>query len=115
MNDLHLQNKWNIKIRTSNFRPGYDVFIFREMPNGIIEVLRGDEIKAYQEGEQIDNTPSMYFEPEMAQEMVDALNRIGVKPRKGFMEGKLQATERHLEDLRVMLKLPKDKKSPRMK
>lgn len=43
---------------------------------------------------------------EVLKAMVEAFNARGFKPESGLkVEGRLEATERHLDDLRVLLKL----------
>jgi len=45
---------------------------------------------------------------EVMQAIVEAFNERGIKPESGNKtEGKLEATEKHLEDLRMLLKLRK--------
>lgn len=57
-------------------------------------------------------TPTLQVSGEVAQEFfsafAEALNRSGFKPEQGYLEGKLGATEKHLEDMRK-LALKKDK------
>lgn len=47
--------------------------------------------------------PSMLVSPDDAQQMMDELWRIGIRPTEGSgSAGSLAATERHLEDMRKM-------------
>lgn len=100
---------WKIKINSSNWRPGFDVFIFKQKSDGTVDVLSADKIKNYEEGAEIDIKSSIYFDPEIAQEMATALNEIGINPKKEFVEGKLEAQTEHLNDLRKLLKLTPQK------
>ena len=72
------------------------------MPEGT-EVLGSDKI--LKEGERWDVPPTLELEPEQLQAFADALNEQGYKPQQGFVEGKLEATESHLKDMRTLLKL----------
>lgn len=96
---------WKIQIRE---RPGSfikEVFVFRSHGSNETEVLLPDlqGSKIFGSTEEIP-TPTMILYPFMYQLLVDALH--GAKPSEGkFTEGKLEATEKHLEDMRKLLKL----------
>jgi hypothetical protein len=92
---------WQIKIINPVFKTSRHIFIFRKLLNGDIEFLDGTKIK---EGD-FNPKPTLELEPEQLQIFADALNEIGYKPQKGFIEGKLVAIEKHLEDMRTLLKL----------
>lgn len=62
-------------------------------------------IERFPEGAAIPQEPFMHLEQDMLQSLADALNDNGIKPQQGFIEGKLQATENHLQDMRTLLKL----------
>jgi hypothetical protein len=96
---------WNIKFIDVGYKIGRDVYIFRKTPRGT-EFLKSDgTTEEVPTGSAIAPNPFTHFEPELLQKLADELSIIGYKPQKGFMEGKLEGTERHLEDMRKLLKL----------
>ncbi len=98
---------WQIKIIDKGYKYTRDVYIYRRS-NHKTEVWYGDKVTVYEEGASMSDMPSFSMTPEMLQDLSDALNNIGIKPQKGFMEGKLEATERHLSDMReLVFKEPK--------
>lgn len=93
-------NEWIIKLVDVGYKFGRYIYIFRRLPNGDIETLDGTKVV---EGE--DFKPAFFLNPEQLQALANALDNNGFKPQEGFVEGKLEATERHLTDLRKLLKL----------
>jgi hypothetical protein len=52
--------------------------------------------------------PAFYLTEEQAQRLIQQLSERGARPPNvSLAEGKLEATERHLQDLRILLKLRK--------
>lgn len=96
-----MKEEWIIKIVDKGYTFYRDVFLYRRVPNGT-EIYRGDTTEIVDEGAAIVK-PSFILSPEMLQSFADALNEQGYKPQKGFIEGKLQATEKHLEDMRTLV------------
>jgi len=94
-------NEWIIKIIDAGLKNTRDIYIFRKKHNGEKEMLNGDVIK--DGGPPIKINPTLELEPEQLQTLADELDKIGYKPQKGFMEGKLLATEKHLEDMRDLV------------
>lgn len=103
------------------FEPGLitnSVFLYRDRERGVREYRTGqDEIKAVKEGERL-NSDELRFalldEDEM-QALIAAFDKFGVKrPEASFTEGKLLATEKHLEDMRMIVghvkKIPLERK-----
>lgn len=98
-----MYSDWNIKIIDRGFKEARDVYIFRDLGNGKREFVGAGEV-------DIDNTkdspaPSIELGPEQLQALADELDKVGYKPQKGFVEGRLLATEYHLKDMRKLLKL----------
>jgi hypothetical protein len=59
---------------------------------------------------QLINEPTFVLEDEYYQDLIDAMHKIGkVIPSESKLEGKLEATNYHLEDLRQLLKLDLEK------
>lgn len=98
-----MRDDWIVKIIDPGYRTTRDVFIYRTGPIGKIELLRSDTIETIDEGTAPE--PSMRLSPEALQAFADALDKMGITPKQGFVEGKLQATESHLSDMRQLLKL----------
>ena len=81
---------------------GKKIFIANLVPGGVEMVYSGVR-KIEQEGAILE--PSLMLNQEEFQALVDAIHK-NYKPSEGkFTEGKLVATEKHLEDMRKLLKL----------
>jgi len=94
---------WQIKIKDVGYKVTREVYIFRRW-NGGTDVLQPDgSIKSYKQGELMDVKPIIELEPEMLQELSNELSQLGYKPDKGHTLGKLEATEKHLEDMRKLV------------
>lgn len=98
-----MHENWIIKIIDKGFKTDRDIYIFRPLPNRRVEILRGDIAEVVEE--DVEPKPSLMLSPEALQSFADSLASIGIKPQKGFCEGKLEAMEKHLVDLRTLLKL----------
>lgn len=97
-------DNWTIRIIDKGYKFTRDVYIFRRVPGGT-EFLTGDNtLKTFKEGEAVDK-PTLELEPEQLQALADELAKVGYAPQKGFLQGKLEATEKHLKDMRTLLKL----------
>lgn len=105
MTNRNTYNGWEVRLVEVPGKIGKALHIFRMIDSSKIEHWRFDgvvEIKPV--GEAIE--PTLYVFTEQLQALALALNESGVKlPEKAFVEGKLEATERHLSDMRKMLKL----------
>ena len=96
---------WIVRIREQGYSVNKEVFIFRRF-GGKVEVVHGNgTMTTYDEGEAIENIPTIILTPGMLQSLADALAENGIKPQEGFLEGKLEATVNHLKDMRTLLKL----------
>lgn len=99
---------WKTYISKSQFRNGYDVYIYKNIGDGkkMVQYFNGDmiETKVIEEG-QAGNGPSLFLMDNIAQALVDELSNKGIKPKQGYLEGKLEATQDHLKDVRTLLKL----------
>jgi len=93
---------WKVKIVDKGYTDTRDVFLFRRDASGRTAILHGDRIDTYEDG-AVRDEPSMCLTSEMLQAFAEALNDQGFKPLKGFLEGKLDATEKHLEDMRTLV------------
>lgn len=89
-----------VRVRQGDFHLGYDVFIVR---HGSLVTEDGKNVPLEEVGQT--PNPTVRISAEEAQSLVEQLSACGVKPQRGYLEGKLEATERHLEDIREVAKL----------
>lgn len=94
---------WQVKISENPGFVGINVFIFRNRFDNKVDVIQGDVINTVSEGEGI--KPTLILNHSQLQAFAEALNKIGINPTREYTEGKLEATQNHLADLRTMLKL----------
>ncbi|MEK7113095.1 MAG: hypothetical protein AAB875_07335 [Patescibacteria group bacterium] len=91
-----------VKISDDGMWTGKKIFIANLVPGGV-EMIYSTERKIEPEG-AIWNS-SLQLTQEEFQALVDAIHK-DFKPSEGkYTEGKLEGTERHLQDLRQILKL----------
>lgn len=95
-----MDNEWRVKIIDKGYTDTREVYIYCRSFGGV-NIIRGDKSEFIKEGEQ--TTPSLFLTPQALQAFSDALNSQGFKPQGGFVEGKLEATEKHLEDMRTLV------------
>lgn len=70
--------------------------------NKIGLVQRGGEtIEYFEDG--VVKEPSFKLNREQLQAFANALNEMGMNPQKEYTDGKLEATEKHLEDMRQLV------------
>lgn len=94
------------------------IYIIEEKPDGtryFAKPIKPFEMKKHEEGEIED--PTMRFTDHIASSFLDALKlemeRHGIKPDSDFkIQGKLDATEKHLDDMRrLVFKSAEEKKA----
>lgn len=52
----------------------------------------------------VEDKPTLRLDDDMFMALVDAIHNNGYKPREGkYTEGKLEATEKHLDDMRKIV------------
>lgn len=112
---------WTLKIVNNMFCPGMSIIVYRRF-GGKIQFMAAKEppmfeIKEISEGEILgtSNRPPALVDisistmadfPDFLHQLQQELHTLGIKaPDKSFVEGKLDATQKHLEDLRVLLDL----------
>lgn len=96
---------WKIEIKTAPATTGHEIWIYRPTFQGKVEILQPDmtTVITFDQG-SIDVKPTLKLDHFIFQSLVDAIH--GFKPSEGkFTEGKLEATERHLADMRQLLKI----------
>ena len=99
-------NEWQIKVVENPLHTRRDIYIFRDMGD-TIEFLQSDNMAITRDkyAKTDDIEPTIRLEPEAIQALVDELSVVGYKPLKGYTEGKVEAMDNHLQDLRKLLKL----------
>ena len=101
-----MKDNWVIKIVDVGYRFTRDVFIFRRSLGGA-EFIQNDGTALFvADGSAEQPKPAIQLDPEALQALADELAHVGYKPQKGFIEGKLNATEKHLEDMRKLVFTP---------
>lgn len=98
-------DEWKVKIVDAGYKITKELYIFREIGNGKREHIIDGKIKTIEHGE-IPSKPTLELTDSALQQLAEQLNEKGYKPQKGYLEGKLEATELHLKDTRTLLKLP---------
>jgi len=95
---------WKVQFIQKPDRLGRALYIIRRNHEQRFEVMQSDgKTKVYDLGMSVD--PTLWLDDDTFQDLVNAVHK-DFKPSEGrFTEGKLEATERHLADLRKLLKL----------
>lgn len=93
---------WIVKIVDPGYKITREIFIYRRAGIGKTEVLRsGGMVETIDTG--VKPEPTLELFPETLQALANALAEVGIKPQEGYLEGKLEATEKHLEDMRTLV------------
>ena len=106
-----MNNNWQIEIYRKPATSLTDIYIFRRVdhygqmivliPHGPDKVAEERTIK-----EDTSPPPSITIPNDLLPLLLDALMSHGIKsPEQSFIQGKLEATENHLKDMRKLLKL----------
>jgi hypothetical protein len=101
--------EWQVEIRKRPAQFLSDIFIYRRVYGAKIAVWRNIEGDIAQETEFDIGAlvpPSFTVPDDFLPLLLDALLAKNIKPtEQSFVEGKLEATNEHLKDLRTLLKL----------
>ena len=100
-----MKENWTIRIVDKGYKFERDVYIFRQVAGGTEFMSNDGNVTRILESGVAPEKPTIELNPEQLQALADELAQVGYKPQKGFIEGKLEATERHLSDTRTLLKL----------
>lgn len=93
---------WKVKIIDKGYTLMQDVFIWRPLIGNRIELVSSNNtVEVIEDGAV--KEPTLRLNNEQLIAFADALNNAGINPRKEFTEGKLEATEKHLEDMRKLV------------
>ncbi len=94
---------WQVKIVDKGYTLLKDIFIFFVDRQGRVHLMQGeDKIIILDEGVAAPE-PTLKLTNEALQAFATALNEQGINPKKEFLDGKLEATEKHLEDMRSLV------------
>lgn len=96
-----MSEEWNIKIVDVGYKLEKDIYIFRRNFNNEVVMLSGEILNKGVTPTQ----PTLSLTNEQLRKLAEAINNEGINPQKEFVEGKLEATENHLKDMRTLLKL----------
>ena len=94
-------NNWQVKIIDKGFTTFLEVYIFRILPHSKIEMVTSNNTVEIQDDGAV-REPTLRLDHEQLQAFADALNNKGINPKKEYVEGKLEATEKHLADMRKL-------------
>lgn len=97
-----MYGEYKAKIVDQQFRIGKALYLFARVGQKT-EVLYSNETKTFDEG--VDIEPTLVLSTEQLQALANELDNLGYHPQKEYVEGKLEATEAHLKDMRALLKL----------
>lgn len=102
-----MNTEWKVKIVQDYATLTERLYIFRRDGGKVqyVDFSKDTVIKTMDEGEGQINGLRLY--PEMIQALTDAIHKDFKPSEQKFTDGKLMATERHLEDLQKLLKLKK--------
>jgi hypothetical protein len=92
---------WKVKIIDVGYKTALEMYIFRQNYDGSTIHLYSDREEKTEMG--IRPAPTLELPHESLQELANVLGAMGIKPQQGFVEGKLEATEKHLEDMRTLV------------
>ena len=101
-----MKDNWTIKIVDVGYKFARDIYIFRRMLGGAEFIQDNQTALFVSEGSAEQPKPTISLDPEALQALADELAKVGYAPQKGFIEGKLDATEKHLEDMRTLVFKP---------
>lgn len=95
---------WRVKFVERPEKCGREMYIYRETQNGIREFFvfpEFTEVRTIKDGECVPN--GLYLSEDLFQKLVDSVHK-DFKPSEGkYTEGKLEATEKHLKDMRKLV------------
>lgn len=105
---MHYDQDWHCEVQEELHRANKKIFIYRVVSPTEFEMIatEGDQtvIRTVDRNTRLIEVPTLNLPEEAFQALVDALKNR--KPTEAkYTEGKLEATERHLDDMRTLLKL----------
>lgn len=97
--------EWKTKIIEKWGTLLYDVIVYQELGNHKVEYVKPDGTYEVMDTRSAVSEVTMSLTKGHLQALANALDKMGVSPAKEYTEGKLEATESHLADMRKLLKL----------
>jgi len=101
-----IDNGWKVKIVDTGTSFLLDIYIYSRGINNVVSMVTSDGkvVSSIQEhGTRLE--PTIRLERQQLQAFSNALNNMGINPQKEYIQGKLEATENHLQDMRTLLKI----------
>jgi hypothetical protein len=100
--------EWEVKIVDSIVRMGYYIYLTKRTKEGRVFISNNGEMIHTLTGEQIDKNEEeisfAFLEPDQLKALAEGISAAGVKTQSDFKnEGLLQATNKHLEDMRSLV------------
>ena len=101
-----MNNEWQVRVDQQMGKTGYQIYIFRLVDMGVREFLvKGGTEAITVTNDKPRNTEDLIFaelpDDSLAPLLLQALEKRGIPlPSKDYTHGKLEATEKHLEDMR---------------
>ena len=92
-------NDWNIRIVDVGYKLEKDIYIFRQRFDGKAETLNGEVFTVGELGMK----PTLSLTNDQLRALTIEIENQGISPTKEFTTGKLEATEKHLEDMRKLV------------
>ena len=93
---------WKIKIVDVGYKLEKDIYIFTKRFDSKLEMLGGEII----DNGAVPPKPTISLTDQQMIALANALAKEGVNPQKEFTVGKLEATEKHLQDMRKLVFKP---------
>lgn len=95
--------EWKVKIIDNPSLLGKEVFIYQLHGEQVTYVGKDFHEHTVTRGASIEH--GLILNEDQLRAFAQALGELGVHPQKEYIEGKLEATESHLKDMRKLLKL----------
>jgi len=104
---MSLHDGWIVKIQNQPTSILQEIWVYRHTTDGKAQVLQPDlqtieTVDPYVEDKK--QKPTILIHPDILEALVASAKNLVPTPKQ-FVEGKLEATESHLSDLRQLLKL----------
>lgn len=99
-----MYNDIKVKFRQNHDRLGMTMFVYFEDRNGAMFLTDFKEMK-FEHVDRGEVQPSFYLPPDIFNALKEEILREFRGQNSTFVEGKLDATEKHLQDMRTLLKL----------
>ena len=90
---------WKIKIVDVGYKLSRDIFIYRQRFDGKGETINGEVFDFNSDVLK----PTLSLTDDQLRKLAEEINKQGINPAKEFTDGKLEATEKHLEDMRTLV------------